>query len=86
MNVKSAVFKHGFVRSAVCFQGGAGRLGGRISHRRLQRRSSHAVRLVYATIVVGGCGLDGNSRDRYRSRGNTKMPPKLMPSKPMGVM
>ena len=62
------------------------RPGGRIGHRRLQRRSSHAVRPAYATIVVGGCGLDGNSRDRYRSRGNTKMPPKLMPSKPIGVM
>ena len=42
--------------------------------------------LSYATIVVGGGGLDGSSRDRYRSTGKTKMPPKLMPSKPIGVM
>jgi hypothetical protein len=84
MNVKSAVFKHGIVRSAVSIQSGACRPGGRTGHRRPQRRSSHAVRPVYATIVVGR--LDGNSRDRYRSRGNTKMPPKLIPSKPIGVM
>jgi hypothetical protein len=82
---KVPFFKHGFVRGAVCFQGGACRPGGRIGYR-LQRRSSHAVRPVYANIVVGGFGLDGNSRDRCRSRGNTKMPPKLMPSKPIGVM
>jgi len=46
-------------------QGGACRPGGRIGYWRLQRRSS--VSPVYATIVVGGCWPDGNSRDRYRS-------------------
>ncbi len=45
-----------------------------------------AMDLCQATMVLGGGGLDGSNRDRYRSRGKTKMPPKLMPSKPIGVM
>jgi len=57
-----------------------------IGHRRLQRRSADAVSPIYAAIVVGGVGLDGSNRDRYRSKGKTNMPPKLMPSNPIGVM
>jgi hypothetical protein len=81
-----AVFEYGFGRIAVYVRGGACRPRWSIGHRRLQRRGTDAVRPVYAAIVVGGGGLDGSNRDRYRSRGKTKMPPKLMPSKPIGVM
>jgi hypothetical protein len=33
-----------------------------------------AMDICQATMVLGGGGLDGSNRDRYRSRGKTKMP------------
>jgi hypothetical protein len=76
MNVKSMPFSNVDLSAVWCVFG---------RHSTALAGSGYRLR-SYATIVAGGDGLDGSSRERYRSTGKTKMPPKLMPSKPIGVM